>query len=42
VFIEGGTHYSPEGNARVATCLTPVFRHYMVGLNDSLDSAKKE
>ena len=24
LFIEGRTHYSPEGNARVATCLAPV------------------
>jgi hypothetical protein len=42
VFIEGGTHYSPEGNARVATCLAPVLRDYMVGGNDSLDSASKK
>jgi hypothetical protein len=42
VFIKGGTHYSPEGNARVARCLAPVLRDYMVGLNDSLDSAQKE
>jgi len=33
VFIEGGTHYSPEGNARVATCLAPVLRDYMVAGN---------
>ena len=30
LFIEGGTHYSPEGNARVATCLAPLLRDYMV------------
>jgi hypothetical protein len=37
VFIEGGTHYSPEGNARVATCLAPVLRDYTIGMNDSLE-----
>jgi hypothetical protein len=42
LFIEGRTHYSPEGNARVATCLAPVLRGYMVGLNDSLDSARNK
>jgi hypothetical protein len=42
LFIEGRTHYSPDGNARVATCLAPVLRDYMVGLNDALDSAKTE
>jgi hypothetical protein len=38
LFIEGRTHYSPDGNARVATCLAPVLRDYMVGVNDSLES----
>jgi hypothetical protein len=38
VFIKGGTHYSPEGNARVATCLAPALRDYMVAVNNSLDS----
>ena len=42
LFVEGRAHYSPEGNARVATCLAPVLRDYMVGLNDSLASARKE
>jgi hypothetical protein len=42
LFIEGDTHYSPEGNARVATCLAPVLRDYLVGVNHSLDSAAKE
>jgi len=29
LFMEGRTHYSPEGNARVATCLAPVLRDYI-------------
>jgi hypothetical protein len=42
LFIEGRTHYSPEGNARVATCLAPVLRDYMVAANDSLDPVSKK
>ncbi len=30
LFIEGRPHYSPDGNARVAMCLAPVLRDYMV------------
>jgi hypothetical protein len=36
LFIERRTHYSPEGNARVAMCLAPVLRDYMA-TNKSLD-----
>jgi hypothetical protein len=42
LFIEGRTHYSPEGNAKVAMCLAPVLRDYVVPVNKSLDSAGKE
>jgi len=38
LFIEGRTHYSPEGNARVATCLAPAVRNYMVAVSNSVDS----
>jgi hypothetical protein len=41
LFIEGRTHYSHEGNARVATCLAPVLAELLGHRERPLDSISK-
>ena len=37
LFIEGRPHYSPKGNAKVATCLHPVVRDHLANRGDTLN-----